>query len=121
LDLESLLFGDDHRHDLDVAANASSKYVATGPRRRLDCRRRSWPGDLAFCPLGGTEKKENTMTANKAASETRLRVRRKMTRLEAKTKKDPPVSYEAIWQELRIFIDGMDVSASAKKGGLGRK
>ena len=61
-----------------------------------------------------------TMTANKAAAETRHNILREMTRLEAKTRLKG-VAYEAIWQQLRIFIDGMAIRASKKPGGLGRR
>jgi hypothetical protein len=59
------------------------------------------------------------VTANKAAAETRSKIKREMVRLEEKTKEG--IAYEAIWQQLRVFIDGMAKRASAKKGGLGKQ
>jgi hypothetical protein len=59
------------------------------------------------------------VTANKAAAETRSKIQREMVRLEEKTKQG--IAFEAIWQQLRIFIDGMAKRASAKKGGLGKQ
>jgi hypothetical protein len=63
------------------------------------------------------------MTANKAAAEIRHKILRKMSELERKTTKDSlgRFSYEALWEELRIYIYGMADRASKKRGGLGRK
>jgi hypothetical protein len=59
------------------------------------------------------------LTPNRAAAAVRSEIQCEMVRLEEKTKQG--IAYEAIWEQLRIFIDGMAQRASAKKGGLGRK
>ncbi len=70
------------------------------------------------------------ITANKGASETRHEILRKMAELERKTTKSDQLitrksmgkySYEALWEELRIYIKGMAPRASKKTGGVGRK
>ena len=62
------------------------------------------------------------MTPNKAAAEVTHKVLRKMAALELKTTtKGSRFPYEALWEELRIYLKGMAMRASAKKGGLGRK
>lgn len=61
------------------------------------------------------------MTKNQAAAEVRHEILRKMKRLESLASGKDGYDYEALWQELRIWIKGMASRASAKKGGLGRK
>jgi len=56
------------------------------------------------------------LTANRGAAEERRLILRKMNQLE---KSGAPWAIR--WNELRVYIKGMAVRASRKRGGLGRK
>lgn len=56
------------------------------------------------------------MTANKAASEVRHEILRKMKELE-----NEPIETFTRWAKLKEYIKGMAKRASKKEGGLGRK
>lgn len=59
------------------------------------------------------------LTPNRAAAAVRNEILRKMKSLES-TMAVNGYPYEALWEELRVWIKMMARRASAKKGGLGR-